>query len=93
MVRGSNPVSVNEVDRNRLVENMVRVMLLEPKSSKAPVVVRAGLFDCQTSVFYPWKNGRELDDVLLFAFADNVGAFMVTKYIKNSVVHFCIEWQ
>ncbi|MHA2220656.1 MAG: hypothetical protein ACXAAO_01190 [Candidatus Thorarchaeota archaeon] len=93
MVRGSHPVFVKSVDRNRLVENMVRVMLLEPKSSKAPVAVKAGPFDCQTSVFYPWKDGKALTDSLLCAFVDSIGAYMVTKFVKQSAVHFCIEWQ
>jgi hypothetical protein len=67
-------------------------MLLDPKSSKAPVAVRAGPFDCQTSVFYPWKDGKDLADSLLCAFVDSVGAYMVTRFIKEGVIHICIEW-
>ncbi len=54
MVRGSNPVFVKEEERNALVENMVRIMLLEPKASgTSPVAVRRGVYEGQTSVFYP----------------------------------------
>ena len=93
MVRGSNPVFVKEVERNALVENMVRIMLLEPKASiTTPVAVRKGVFEGQTAVFYAWKDSKELSDKLLSVFADNVGASMVTKFIQKGVVHFCVEW-
>ncbi|MHA1965515.1 MAG: hypothetical protein ACW97G_13135 [Candidatus Thorarchaeota archaeon] len=39
-------------ERNKLVENMVRIMLLDPKASKAPVAVKAALFEGQTSLLY-----------------------------------------
>ncbi len=92
MVRGSNPVFVKEEERNALVENMVRIMLLEPKASgTSPVTVRRGVYEGQTSVFYPWKDSKELSDRLLCVFADNIGASMVTKFIQRGVVHFCIE--
>ena len=92
MVKGSNPVFVREKDRNRLVENMVRIMLLDPKVSRAPVAVKDGPYEGQTSVFFLWKDSREISDRLLGFFADNIGAYWVTKYVKNSMIHFCIEW-
>ncbi len=93
MVRGSNPVFVKEEERNALVENMVRIMLLEPKASEtSPVAVRNGVYEGQTAVFYPWKDSKELSDSLLCVFTDNIGASIVTKFIQRGVVHFCIEW-
>lgn len=29
---------------------------------------------------------------LLSVFADNVGAYMATKFVREGVIHFCIEW-
>ncbi len=93
MVRGSNPVFVKEEERNALVENMVRILLLNPKASgSSPVAVRKGVYEDQTSVFYPWKDSKELSDRLLCAFADNIGAHMDTKFIAKGVVQFCVEW-
>ncbi|MHA2382374.1 MAG: hypothetical protein ACXACT_07335 [Candidatus Thorarchaeota archaeon] len=92
MVRGSNPVFVKEEERNKLVENMVRIVLLEPKNSKAPVAVKAGPFEEQTSVLYAWRDGKNKTNDLIRVFADNIGAYMVTKFVKNGVVHFYIEW-
>ena len=93
MVRGSNPVFVKEEERNALVENMVRIMLLDPKASgTSPVAVRRGMYEGQTSVFFLWKHSKEISDRLLSLFADNIGAYWVTKYVKNSTIHFCIEW-
>jgi len=93
MIRDSNPVFVKEEERNALVENMVRIMLLEPKASiTTPVAVRKGVFEGQTAVFYAWKDSKELSDRLLCVFVDNIGAHMVTKFVQKGVVHFCIEW-
>ena len=92
MVRGSNPVFVKEEDRNKLVENMVRIVLLDPKASNAPVAVKPGLFEGQTSVFYAWKDSKTLTYRLLGVFTDGIGAFMITKLVKEGVVHLCIEW-
>ncbi len=92
MIRGSNPVFVKEEERNRLVENMVRIMLLDPKASNVPIAVKAGPFVGQTSMFYAWRDSKSLSDSLLSSFADNVGAYMVTKFVKQGVVNFCIEW-
>ena len=92
MVRGSNPVYVKEEDRNKLVENMVRIVLLDPKAINAPVAVKKGVFEGQTSVCYAWKDGKPLTNSLLSAFADNTGVYMVTKYVKQGVVHLCLEW-
>ena len=93
MVRGSNHVFEKEEERNALVENMVRIMLLEPKASViSPVAVRKGVYEGQISVFYQWKDSKELSDKVLGAFASAIGAYMVTKFIQRGVVHFCIEW-
>ncbi len=93
MVRGSNPVFLKEEERNALVENIVRIMLLNPKASgTSPVAVRKGVYEGQTSVFYPWKDSKELSDRLLGVFASAIGAYMVTKLVRNGAVHFCIEW-
>lgn len=51
--------------------------------------------DCainHASVFFAWKDSKTLSYSLLSSFADNVGAYMVTKFVKSGVVHFCIEW-
>ncbi len=56
------------------------------------VRIRKGVYEGQTSVFYPWKDGKVLSDGLLSVFADNIGAYMVTKFVKEGVIHLCIEW-
>ncbi len=84
---------MKEEERNALVENLVRIMLLDSKASgTSPVAVRRGVYEGQTAVFYPWKDSKELSDRLLCVFVDAIGAHMVTKFIQKGVVHFFIEW-
>jgi hypothetical protein len=51
-ILGTVSTFVKGEERNKLVENMVRIMLLDPKASKAPVAVKAALFEGQTSLLY-----------------------------------------
>lgn len=94
MVRGMNPVVVDEKDKKNLVENITRIVLLTPKASKsAPVATRKGVFEGQTSVFVSFKDCKdEISGKLLGVYADCLGAYMVTSWIQRSVVYFCIEW-
>ena len=93
MVKGMNPVVVDEKDRKNLVENVTRIVLLTPKASKsASVVVRRGMFEGQTSLFVSIKDCKELSHCLLAAFADVIGASWITSFQKKGVVHLCIEW-
>lgn len=75
------------------MENIARIVLLTPQASKsAPVAVRKGVFEGQTSVFIPLRDCKdEISSKLQRVYADCIGAYMVTSWIQRGVLHFCIE--
>jgi hypothetical protein len=52
----SNPVFVKKEERNRLVENMIRIVFLDPKTSNAPLAVKAGFFEGQICILCTEKQ-------------------------------------
>ncbi|MHA2025906.1 MAG: hypothetical protein ACW98U_08385 [Candidatus Thorarchaeota archaeon] len=47
---------VKKEERNRLVENMIRIVFLDPKTSNAPLAVKAGFFEGQICILCTEKQ-------------------------------------